>query len=141
MITKERKKELKKMFLATQKAVEIKKELALFYLYLRGWILAFPEEGSKDAQLMINIGDLIKAHDISLEVGLDFDHKYTVNKIKESLVQQHLALAKVLTAMSECGLDNLPSWDSDTWTISAVHNLFVDLEYVLNENELEIIYP
>jgi hypothetical protein len=139
MTTKERKRELKKMYLATQKAMEIKKELAHFYLYLRGWLLAFPEERRKDAQLVISIGDIIKAHDISLEIVLDFDHEYTVSKIKESLVQQHLALAKVLTAMSECGLDNLPSWDSDTWTISAVHNLFVDLEYVLNE--LEIIYP
>ncbi|MCA5014571.1 MULTISPECIES: hypothetical protein [unclassified Enterococcus] len=139
MFTKERKRELKKLYKATQEASKIQKELAEFAFYLIGWIQSFPEYSEKDVKLLESINYVIEQQEISFVVSTTLTNKYTVKEIKKRLTQQHLELAKVLSVLTECGFADLPSWHSDTWTVAPIINLFTDIEYVLTENELEII--
>ena len=139
MITKERKRELKKMYLATQTVAKIQTELAHFFIYLKGWTESFPEESENDIQLFDSLSNVIEQHEISFDISLTKENMITVNQIKEHLVLQHYELAKVLSAMTDCGLSSLPSWNPDTWIIGPIVNLFTDLGYVLEENDLEAI--
>lgn len=139
MITKERKRELKKIYIATQKETAIKKELALFFVYLKGWIRSFPVESENDRQLLESISYVIEQHNIDFDMTKEVEIQFTVKQIKDRLVQQHFELAKVLSMMSDCGLDNLPSWNPDTWNIAPVVNLYTDMGYVLDENNLQSI--
>ncbi|OTN84041.1 hypothetical protein A5819_003591 [Enterococcus sp. 7E2_DIV0204] len=139
MITKERKRELKKMYVATQKTTAVKNELALFFAYFKGWIRSFPVKSENDVQLLKSIAYVIEQHNIDFDMTKEVEIQYTVKQMKDRLVQQHFELAKVLSMMSDCGLDNLPSWNPDTWIIAPVVNLYTDIGYVLDENDLQSI--
>lgn len=139
MITKERKRELKKIYLATQKTETIKKELALFFVYLKGWTHSFPVESKKDVQLLESITYVIDQQDIPFELTEESQLNFTIKEMKDRLVKQHFELANVLSKMSDCGLNDLPSWDSDKWTIASVINLYTNIGYVLEENNLKSI--